>query len=500
MESKQLYHDGIYPHGFHIILSALRKISAIDPVLVLKFAGPLASLLTVAGAWYCATRLTKSPTAGLVAAFVLGLLPRALPLDYARQASTNSQEFGMAFVLPVVVFLSRYLDEGDRLDLTTAGAGLAVTGLVHPLPALAAAAYTGCCLGAHAICGSLDRRRARRVIWAGLLAASLSMAPIVAGLLCGIPIHQSSLAFALSGENAVGQRMTPVALAGVCCAAGGMVIALFRHARGGSRWDTGVRQVGPLKDALVCLLLTLTSLALWQAPRLGLSSLVLSTRGGESGSLGIALGISAGVGSLSPDSPARRGAGRLVAALVLLGLGVLAWKAGVQPAGAYRMQSDAWVDQYLRIATTTPPHEWMIVGGAEGYALALGVGWHMSLQDFLATYDPAAMPPSRKGDQPDAPVLPVARVFLFLEKNVFRPSPGAPGSSLPAFEAGIERAGELAARLDAWIRAYAERHRNISLYFSDHDLEVWLIDQGAPLQGDWQRVWRPEGPGSGDGR
>ncbi|MDP2859835.1 MAG: hypothetical protein Q8P50_17935 [Bacillota bacterium] len=392
MESKQLFHDGVYPHGFHIILSALRKISAIDPLLVLKFAGPLASLLTVAGAWYCATRLTRSPTAGLVAAFVLGLLPRTLPLDYARQASTNSQEFGMAFVLPVVVLLSRYLDEGDHLDLTTAGAGLAVTGLVHPLPALAAATYTGCCLSAHAICGSLDHRRAKRVIWTGLLAAGVSAAPIAAGLLHGIPLHQSSLAFALSGGNAAGQGLTPVALAAVCCAAGGMVITLFRHARGRSTWDTGARQGPSPKDSLVCLLVTLASLAIWQASRLGLSSLVLSTRGGESGSPGIALGISAGVGSLAPDSPVRRGAGRLVATLVLLGLGMTAWKAGVQPAAAYRMQSDAWVDQYLRIATTHTPHKWMIVGGEEGYALALGAGWHMSLQEFLAAYDPTAMP------------------------------------------------------------------------------------------------------------
>ncbi|MDP2859834.1 MAG: hypothetical protein Q8P50_17930 [Bacillota bacterium] len=54
--------------------------------------------------------------------------------------------------------------------------------------------------------------------------------------------------------------------------------------------------------------------------------------------------------------------------------------------------------------------------------------------------------------------------------------------------------------MGAWIKAYAERHSNISLYFSDRDLEVWLIDQGEPLRGDWQRVWRPEGPGSRDGR
>jgi len=509
MESKQLFHDGLYPHGFHAVLSALRKISGIDPLLVLKFAGPLSCLLTVAGAWYCATSMTKSPVAGLAAALVLGVLSRTLPLDFARQASTNSQEFGMAFVLPAVAFLGRYLDKGDRLDLIAASAGLAVTGLVHPLPALAAAVSGACCLGARAVCRTLDRGRLRRLALAGLAAVVVSAAPLGAGLLCGVEPHASSLVFALSRGNVALEAPSPIALVAVVSATAALAASLLRapgqpRATGyhGAVHHATVQDLGPSalpQDALACLLVTVSSLAVWQAPRFGVGSIVLSTRGGEFGSLGITLGVASGVGALGAEHAGAVPARRLLAGLVLLGLAVAGWKTGIHPASAYRMQSDAWVDQYLHIATTNPPHEWLIAGEERGYALALGTGWHMGLEEFLTTYDSRQAPLVAGRGSERGRVLPVGRVFLFLEKNVPR-TPAAPGEGVaPVSEAELARKARLAGELTVWINEYRARYENISLYFQGPDLEVWLIDQSDLLRDDWQDIWEPGRPGEDHG-
>jgi len=91
IEARQLFHDGLYPQGFVIVLSVIRKVASIDPLLVLKFIGPLNAVLIVVGLYYFASRSTRSPVAGLVAAFVYGVLPNTLPIEYQRQASTNSQ-------------------------------------------------------------------------------------------------------------------------------------------------------------------------------------------------------------------------------------------------------------------------------------------------------------------------------------------------------------------------------------------------------------------------
>jgi len=71
---------------------------------------------------------------------------------------------------------------------------------------------------------------------------------------------------------------------------------------------------------------------------------------------------------------------------------------------------------------------------------------------------------------------------------------------MPASEAEIARKIRLAGELGRWIGEYRELHGNISLYFWDRDLEVWLIDQADLLRDDWQNIWRPESPGAGDGR
>ncbi len=487
MESKQLFHDGVYPHGFHAVLSVLRKISGIDPLLVLKFAGPLSCLLTVAGAWYCATSVTRSPVAGLAAAFVLGVLSRILPLDLTRQASTNSQEFGMAFVLPVVAFLGRYLDKGDRSDLIAASAGLAVTGLVHPLPALAAGVSGACCVAARAVCRTLDLGRLRQVTLAGVWAVLVSAAPLAAGLLCGIEPHGSSLAFATSRENAALEAVSPIALVALLSAIAALVVSLLH--------DTRRR----CQDALACLLVTVSSLAIWQAPRLGVGSLVLSTRGGEFGSLGITLGIASGVGALNLERSGPAPARKVLAGLVLLALTAAGWSTGLRPATAYRMQSDAWVDQYLRIATTNPPHEWLIAGEERGYALALGTGWHMGLEEFLTTYDSRRAPLVAGQGSDRGKVLPVGRVFLFLEKNI-PPTPAALAEGVaPLSGVELARKARLAVELGAWIDEYRECHQNISLYFQGDDLEVWLVDQSDLLRDDWKSIWEPGGSGEDHG-
>ncbi|MCC2685184.1 MAG: hypothetical protein K0R75_2083 [Paenibacillaceae bacterium] len=135
-----LFHDGIYPQGFHIFMGYLVKFSFLDPLYILKYTGPLDSMLTMAGMYFAVSRWAGSRTAGTVAAAVFCFLSGIIGWsDVERQAATNAQEFAFVFVFPTLYFIHRWLRDRVRWALSAGVAGMVAAGLVHTL----AYAYCG---------------------------------------------------------------------------------------------------------------------------------------------------------------------------------------------------------------------------------------------------------------------------------------------------------------------------------------------------------------------
>ena len=475
IERRQLFHDGIYPHGFHIFLSLLHKFSVVDALFVLKYAGPLNPVLTTISCYYFVSRMTGHVLGGVASAFAYGCLPSFMPYEFQRQAATNSQEFAIVFLLPAVVYVVRYLGKGSKADLLAAFCAIGIVGLSHPVVAVFAAA------GAFAaVCGCIVARVARfdtlaRLAGAGLSAAIVSILPLAGGMLAGIPFHGSSVEFAAAEQVASWVDIRPVhgAVLGAGLAAAVLSAAFVRtrQARAG---------------LLTCAFFTVISLLVYEAPALGVTNLALSTRSGEMYALALAVSLGTAVSAVvslgSLGGGWWRDAWRWFSAAGLASAMVGVLLAHPQtPAHPYKMQTNESAEQYIRILLTDTPTDWLIVSDFEGYSLVLGRGWHLMTADFVSQVDPRGRDLVSVRDGV-AQLLNMSSVYLFYEENPYKPPIDA---ALPQYEAKIEAQS----RLKRWISEYESDHGPLEVYHRGPDLTIYVIRHQNDKRMEFEKIW-----------
>ncbi len=475
INNRILFHDGVYPHGFHIFLSTISKISAASPLLVLKYAGPFDSLLIVLSIYFAGRSLSRRTTGGIAAALAYVALTRFLPYEYARQASTNSQEFALIFLLPCVVFALKYLQTSKRQYLLATVACLAVTGLTHAFVALFAAIGIAAASLASVLTGPRRLVRLPDLLKGGVIAGALSAAPLLAAAALGIGMHESSLAFALGAADSPPPPVTPFVLAAFVAALIGIAGSFFRR-----------KDPLAVPGALAGLLLLLAAVILHQAPRLGLRWQALNLRSGEFAAVAMSVAYGLGWAYLLPYPAGGRGLYprflRLVtAALTLAAVAAVPIWAKPTPASPYKMQYNSWVEQYLRIASEYRPTEWLIVSDQEGYALAYGQGWHLMVGDFLDYVSPDR--PELVYDVPGgASAIEHPHVFIFHERVPYWVDHELVIKMIP------ERTEE-ERRLVEWVERYRAAHDNLSVFYEDKDIVVWVITQPREDRETFRRVW-----------
>lgn len=468
IERHALFHDGIYPQGFHIILSTLHKFAGQDALYTLKLAGPLCGVLTTCGVYYATSQLTGRRSAGLVAAILYGLLGAWLPAEWPRQAATNSQEFALIFLLPTWYWSHRFLSSGRRNDWWAACCGCLVIGWVHTLVYLYLLVGL-CCLG---LAHLLSRWRS---VWPQALPLILGVAasgvlaalPLGIGWLAGQGLHESSVDFITTQLTVSRPPVTWIDLLALTGLVGYPWLTLPRRHR---------RQ---LPTALFLTLLGGACFAIYEYIGPWSGNAVLATRS----NLLWAMVSVVGCGVAWQVIWTLLGRIRRVHWLELLASGVLlSWVTWQQPQPAlpYKMQTDSMVEQYLRISRACRPTEWMMVCPSEGYALALGQGYHMHLGDFLRSYAP---------DQPGflcstaGEELLTPDIFLYREKQLFV-------TGFEHLQADYAQRGADYQALQKWLQTFAACHSNLSLYYQDDTLEVWRIDQHQLLADSKIILWR----------
>ncbi len=502
--ANQLYRDGLYPHGYHAVLSALEKLTFVDPVLILRFVGPLVGFLMVLSVYYVSRKLCR----GLETLAAPGTLIFGLGIGLAsgvlRQASALPQEFSALFVLPGVYFAVRYLERGTRRDLALFAVSLGITVAVHPcasvylgLGALLAAAVR-LFVRPHVVGTQPVWRVALNLFFWGTVAAAIALVPMAIGLARGI---KSGGSLAHAAPMAAG----PAAVAG-------HGIPLWRSLLSGE----------PLVDATIVLAALLTvhaaavtcmrffkgersaeSLALLVLPPFCLAT-YLAYRGGAPGLsspawlldpalAGTFFSLVAGAmyavvgyrivtwavpGLLGDRARALAAAGLAIVAVLLLG-----FRYPASPPPGARLEYDGAANSYLRIRASFPALDWTIVSSGEQYSQALGKGWHYQSSEFVRDYTVAdASYPSF-----ELPI-PTSYVFIFAEKvplHVDRlswPSPtvadGSPGSAWDSSSAAHGQRNDRAdiqAKLIAWAEAYMRSHRNIEVFYEDKEMVVYMI-------------------------
>lgn len=475
IEKKILFHDGIYPQGFHIYLSVLHKFAGNNGLYILKYTGPLNSLLTAAGFYFLVSRISGRRTAGIIAALAFGLFIPELHLDWARQIAANSQEFAMVFILPCWYYAFMYLKKGIKHDLWAAFACMAISGLVHTI------AFAFSWLGLLAIAVTYlftdTRTKFKPVLvtmLAGVMASVLSTLPILLGFLMGRGFHGSSADFLtqkISVTMPEFNHMDILALTGT----GVFFLACLV-----------VKRLRPMfPAALFVFFMTTGSLFMYMYIGVLTQNAVLATRGtllwGLVAPLGLGFGWAA-IEELIPDQKFRQYFGTLAAGLIVAGALIYFNPQPYQPG---KLQYDSAVDQYLRITTEYLPTTWMIVSPEEGYSLSLGIGYHMMLGDFLDKYNPAEKKLIDRTGGGRA-VLDTPDIFIFMEKKQYP-------VILPEMKPILERRADEYRQLEDWLNRYTAAHKNLTVYYEDNDIKVLHINQPKSKEETFKEIWGIDG-------
>jgi hypothetical protein len=150
-----------------------------------------------------------------------------------------------------------------------------------------------------------------------------------------------------------------------------------------------------------------------------------------------------------------------LACAFLLALGWFGLPKEVPSPPTYEYNSLARIS--YQIKRSFPPLDWTIVSTVEDYSKVLNDrGWHLNIQELLLTHSPYETPIA----------IPTRYVFVFVEKNPF-PRSSFSGLNEPGVRADLQR------RLQEWANVYRLFHTDMSIYYEDWDVIVYMIDKNV---------------------
>lgn len=473
IDGRVLFYDGIYPQGFHIYLSILHKFAACDALYILKYTGPFNGILTTIGIYLFVAKLTGRMLPGILSAFVYGVLGGMLPLEWQRQASTNSQEFALVFLLPAWSYAYSFLQTRERRYLWTAAASFAIIGLVHTLVLAFLWVGLACLVTAYLLVDFRQSLRpVRQLITAGIVTGLVAAFPVPIALLAGKKFHSSSLEFLTSTIQTGIPLLTLIDKLALL----GFVVFLLM-----TLWTRKTNNSVAMPIFVFFIGAASFLMYLLVGPMTG--SAVLVERLGILWSLMAAVGVGIGAEAVIRLIPGKQNTLNL-SIVSLVAFALMAWSVSYikpLPAQPYKMQYDMEINQYLRIAQEYTPSEWTIVSPEEGYDLALGKGWHIQLADFLSWYEPEKSTLVRDVNGNEEP-LNIQDLFIFYQKRLFI-------VDMKIMEPILNQRIKNYAALEKWLAIYRETHNNLSVYYQDDFIEIYQIHQPKSKAELFQQIW-----------
>ena len=473
------FYDGIYPQGYHIYLAMINKFASIDELYILKYTGPLTSVLTMFGFYFVVSRMTHSKISGIVSALIYGMFSVVISETFwMRQAASNSQEFAFIFVMPTLYFFFKYLQEGNKRDYWVGAAGVAVTGLVHSF----AQGFIG--LGMLALIAAAlllnfkaQLRKSIEISLAGLASLVIAAAPLGLGLLMGKKVNDSSSDF-LTSPNPT-QFVLPslqlIDLITLGCL--GLVLIFFGFS------------LKSRKDSLLYLytiFMTCGTFLIFDIGGLVTDNELISSRAIELWALTIPYSIAIGWYVLFTFF--KRMKGIIVVEWSCCALLVASAFIFIQPIpiAPYKMESDQSVEQYLRIAKLYRPKSWTIFSQEEGYALAYGNGYHKFIRDLLTDYDPSKPALTKIGQNKIDKDISLD-VFLYYEKNIYKVS--EQNAIYPLVKPRYERRAAEMIQLIDWIERFKQAGNKINIFYEDTNLIIYHIHRDETIEEKQEKLW-----------
>lgn len=471
-----LFPNGIYPQGFYLAEAFVQTLTHANVIAFVKFWGAFIGTLLTASVMWSTYRFTGRSVPALLAGAAYGLFPHFLPDQAMRQIAAEGQEFGNLFVLPIAWLVFQSWVTRKRGYTIGASAALAVVGLTHPIALLnAVLAALAATVGGWAVSG-ISGKVLKQYLWMIPLAATIDVLPLGIAYALGKPLLSSGVTFVTESAASVGVPVAstgPAAIhfGGLVWASLGGIGALFvtKLLWYDDLWEMGLPAVG--------FLLLLFAELVVKLPHFGIAFAPLVARSGEFLALAEALALGMGAAGIQ-EAVERVGVNRTGAAMGALAVLVAATgyrlkTAFPRPMTAYTMNTDTFVNTFIRLERTFPNFSWVAVAN-NGYALAINDGYQYNPSFWIQHVSPDAKWPHFRtaGQKPYS--LGQRYVFLFVLRRVNVPD--VPGQAQLLAQDRRENRD-----LKQWVNAWQQLHGPLPVYFQNRDMTVyWIVNKQNP--------------------
>jgi len=480
----EMYRDGIYCHGFQAIISAMCKLTFIDPYYIIRFLGPMTAVFLLLSIYYFAVKNLKNHYVGLVAVFIYGIyINNWFGFAIWRQMSALPQEYAAIFLLPGLHFFSLYIQNKTKRHLLLAGETFALSILIHPYVAIPMAI----CYIIMYLCypaNLLNMKELARISAMMVLSLLVGVWPIVIGLLMGksyynmryVTENMSTLQVnALSGQVLFFTEKMIYIYIIIVCVGLMLLYSTVLH----KRINVSVRPQTYFFPAVASMVLLLQ----YYAKNLGLPQFMAPDR--ISVTMAILVPIICGMpvilidlfGNQKVSLNIYRGA----AVIAIFSVMVLSMPVRIPKGEMY--EYDQIVNAYLRIKDNYPSLNWTIVSPVEQYQEVLGFGYHYDLFEFAQN----VARPEKDGDV--LLTIPTDYVFFFIEKiplglgreinkgDFEKEIPKQVGPATEFYYRKPENRAILEAKVINWADEFSKKNAGMSVFYEDDQVKIYMLKQ-----------------------
>ena len=480
----ELYKDGVYPLGYNALISAINKMSFIDPYVIIRFIGAMAGVLIVFSVFYIVRKNFKNaiiPALFSIAAYAVGT---ELPINTWRQMNALPQEYAIMFILPGIMFLLKYFEKKNKKFLYLAAEVLVLTLLIHTYAAvILVVGYLFICL--------VNLRSFFHVKFlagfAGIMvaAAAVGFLPIGIALLSGGKLHQSSIDFivqgggttwgniSISGILAYKEKSTALVVMLICAAVLTVlsIIGLFYK-----KEENRVRARAGLVFAIITFLLYLQ----YRAAEIGIPALMEASRTGTFLGLAAAVmfGLLIGMIGMLPVGKIIGNTIKIIACAVIFTF-LFQISNFSLPVGV-RYEYEEAAHSYMQIKENYPASNWTIVSPVEQFDEVMGYGYHTQLWQFVQDVEVT---------KPSKVVSTTSYVFWFVEKIPLNETkavteadaalafPVVTSGKLDDYYTIAANRRIIEAKAYYWLENYMKTHNNMSIYLDTAYMRIYMIKQ-----------------------
>ena len=186
----ELFPAGVYPFGMHCVGAAIALIFNVSAVTVGRMLGVVTSFYIMLLCYLLVKTLCRLKYAPIVGFVIYTIANLTVDTTYMRYSAMISQEYAMLFLVPIMFFLYRYLNEKRKQDLVLFGMSFSLTIAVH-FYITAVACFFFLAIGIVYLYRMIKQKMLVPIILCGIISTVVAVAPLLIGLGMGYKLEQS---------------------------------------------------------------------------------------------------------------------------------------------------------------------------------------------------------------------------------------------------------------------------------------------------------------------